>query len=105
MKSGKTEKSLVFLRQALAALPQDNALLEARNAVRLAINRIENVEQKRVRREEASRVAANPVPFIGVGHTAASLELIDRMIATEEGKLPTAASPDDGGADGPTLFG
>ena len=103
MKTGKTERSVVFLKQALSALPQDHALLEARDAIRLAINRIENVEKKRLRREETARFAA-PTPFIGGGHSAASLELIDRMIANEGGKLAQPAPA--GEADGvSTLLG
>jgi predicted GTPase len=86
MKTGRTEQSLKALREALTSLPMDHALSEARNFIRLAVDRIENVEKKRHRREENS-LNLGSVPAVVGNHGPGSLDLIDRMIAEEQKKL------------------
>jgi len=81
-----TEKTLQALKEALAKCPSDHALSEARNFIRLAVDRIENVEKKRHRREESSQTLGS-VPTVVGGHGPGSLDLIDRMIAEEQTKL------------------
>jgi hypothetical protein len=96
MKTGRTDRSMKALREAITSLPMDNALSEARHLMRLALDRIENVEKKRHRREEAFKAGELEKAAVVGGHNPGSLDIIDRMIAGEQKKLEPAKKLDGG---------
>jgi hypothetical protein len=70
-----TNETKIFLQKALSQVPQDHALSEIRYHIRVALEKLENVEKKRDRREinlERREIAKNQKsvstfdPFIAI---------------------------------------
>ena len=84
-----TSKTKDLLKQALVAAPQDFALGEVKTHIRLALQKLEQVEDKREKREQnyqrRKEVAAN----VGFNPHAVqyTLDKIEEMIDQEKKKL------------------
>lgn len=98
MKNNTTDTKRL-IQQALATMPADNALAEARHHLRAALNHVDHVEQKRVRREAVQKQNAMNEQFKQMGNMQMgspealreTLRSIDDMIAKEEKKLQEIA--------------
>lgn len=92
MKDNTTEARRL-LEQAIRVMPEDFALSEARHHIKIALNHIGQVEQKRVRRENVQRQNTTQPLFSGTASGGSannireSLQAIDDMIAGETKKL------------------
>ena len=104
-----TGKTKTLIQQALASLPQDEALVDVRGDLKRAIAKIEHVESKRARRAAGQTAAQdwwstirqgvtnlgeginNPVLRTDVSQqvTARALGNIDKMIQSEMEKIET----------------
>ena len=79
-----TEETKVALKKALHQIPQDNSLSEVRYHIRVALDKLENVEKKRARRELnferriEQKKSINPLQ---------SIKTIDEEIAKEKYKI------------------
>ena len=104
-----TQRAKEFLQQAIRAMPDDFALSEARAHLKLALQKIENVAQKRDRRElqlKENEAIARQKELIqkqnlGLvpGSLKATLDLIDEMIADEHAKINVLREKRDSGDD------
>ena len=84
-----TKETKEALLKALSQIPQDNSLSEVRYHLRVALDKLENVEKKRERREvnadrrELSKPQGNPYGF----DPFRTLQAIDEEIAKEKKKI------------------
>jgi hypothetical protein len=86
-----------LLNRALSSLPDENALADVRMAVRRAVQRLEEVERKRGKRQNEHMPPAEKwkfdletsalVPPMSPVQAKNALREIDRMIGEEEQKL------------------
>lgn len=98
MKNNTTDTKRL-IQQALAAMPNDNTLSEARHHLRAALNHVDNVEQKRLRREAVQKQNELKTQFNSMGNLQGnpaalreSLKAIDDMIEKEQKKLEEIAN-------------
>jgi hypothetical protein len=75
-----------LLLKALRSLPQDFVLREARHHISQAIRKLENVEDRRMKRATQQRQAIPTTPNLPF-YPAETLDIIDRMIDDEGKKL------------------
>ena len=80
-----TANAKLFLQKAYAATPNDNSLSEVKSLIKMALNKIENVESKREKRQEnkEKRESKNPV----FQNPELMLQLIDQEISKTKANL------------------
>ena len=81
-----TEKIKILLQKALLDAPSDFTLSEVRFHIRSALNKLENVANKRAKREIAYKQRKTVTGQKGLNPFAA-LQAIDEMIAGEQAKI------------------
>jgi len=93
MKTNTTDAKRL-IQQAISTMPDDFTLSEARYHLKAALSHVENVEQKRQRREVTQRQNEMNAQFKKMGTLQGpaidlkeSLKAIDDMIASEQKKL------------------
>lgn len=98
MKTNTTDTKRL-IQQAIATMPADNALAEARHHLRAALNHVDHVEQKRIKREAVQKQNELNERFRNMGNAPTgnpenlreTLKTIDDMIAKEQKKLEEIA--------------
>jgi hypothetical protein len=78
----KTQKAKEYLKQALSAMPNDFALFDARQHIKIAINKIIEIEDKRKKREYLKEKRTQKFKL-----KANSINVINKMIEIENDKL------------------
>lgn len=86
-----TEETKVYLLKALQSLPNDFALSEARFHLKTALNQIESVEAKRIKRESQQSMNNNWVvangQLMSPDMAKKAVSQIDAMIKAENTRL------------------
>lgn len=82
--SNNTEHLKVFLLKTLQMVPDDFALTEVKNHLRLAVIKLEEVEKKRVKR--SLKAQSGKEQFISTNPTQ-SLKALENAISDEKEKL------------------
>lgn len=105
--SNTTQQSKDFLMQALHTLPDDFSLTETRSYIKKALNELEYVQTKKIRRqdnikkEETKKIAANN----NFRNPQDILNLIDKMIEEENNKIDKIKKPKNQDKEDEFLFG